>query len=333
MAWRGADLARRGDWIDALTPDELTGLGEAASRLGEDPDGWIGTRPEDLPLGPLAARIARMADELENGRGFLLIRGLDATMALPEVKKRYWALGVHFGRIVPQNMKGELLGSVTDKGSRYLEDVNARGYTSNDEMFFHSDAGDAVSLLCVRQARTGGENAIVSTMTIYNALLEEAPHLLPVLARGFPVYVRDDAKGARVGGITAGEVSGRRFPVFSAYKGRLSGGINLKSVRAVPQVTGVPFTSEETEALDAFEAIATRDGMALSLRTQPGDILIVNNYMVLHKRTRFNDYDAPERKRLLLRFWINLHNGRELSPDVEAALRSGFDATPVMEAA
>jgi len=121
--------------------------------------------------------------------------------------------------------------------------------------------------------------------------------------------------------------------VFSHYKGRLSGGINLKSVRAVAQVTGVPFTSEETEALDAFESIATRDGMALSLRAQPGDILIVNNCMVLHKRTGFEDYEAPDRKRLLLRFWINLHNGRELAPEIETALRRGFDATPVVEAA
>jgi alpha-ketoglutarate-dependent taurine dioxygenase len=333
QAWRGAELIRTDAWIDVLTAEEREGLARTANALPDDPNQWIHMDRAALPAPELDIRALSLCDELENGRGFVLIRGLDPHLPMLELKKQYWALCVHLGAIVPQNAKGELLGSVMDKGSRYLADVHARGYTSNDEMFFHSDAGDAVSLLCVRQAMQGGANAIVSMMTVYNAVLREAPHIMPLLYRGFPIYIREEGKDVMAGGEPVRRVTNRRFPVFSFYKGRLSGGINFKSVRAVPQITGVPFLPEEQEALDILEAIANREGNRLEFFMQPGDIMIVNNYMVLHKRYRFEDYAEPERKRLLLRFWLNLHNGRELEPGIAASLRAGFAVTPVMEAA
>jgi hypothetical protein len=34
-------------------------------------------------------------------------------------------------------------------------------------------------------------------------------------------------------------------------------------------------------------------------------MLIVNNLAVLHARTRFEDAEAPEQRRLLLRYWLD----------------------------
>jgi alpha-ketoglutarate-dependent taurine dioxygenase len=330
-AWIGAELAARKDYIDHLNDNERLELTEAAALLPDDPNSWIGLGRERLPLPTLGPRIAAVANQLEYGRGFALIRGLDPDLSDAELKRQYWIIGSHLGQVVPQNHHGELMGSVTDKGSRYKEDVHARGYTSNDELVFHSDVGDAVALLCVRPARSGGENAIVSTMAIYNTVLDEAPHLLPMLYEGFPVYIRDDADGVGFGGNMTRQVSARRYPVFSYYEGVLSGGINFKSIRAVPIVSGQPFNEQENEALDFVEAVTQRPEMRLDLRLDRGEILIVNNYMVLHKREKFEDFDDPDQKRLLKRLWINLHSARTLHPSLQLAMRGGYEAVPVME--
>jgi hypothetical protein len=42
----------------------------------------------------------------------------------------------------------------------------------------------------------------------------------------------------------------------------------------------------------------------------------LNNYVVLHSRTAFEDFPEPERKRHLLRLWLTAPNGRKLSPQV-----------------
>ena len=53
-------------------------------------------------------------------------------------------------------------------------------------MASHADGSLATDIATLRSARgNGGDNSIVSTMTIYNRILEEAPHILDTLYRGF----------------------------------------------------------------------------------------------------------------------------------------------------
>ena len=41
---------------------------------------------------------------------------------------------------------------------------------------------------------------------------------------------------------------------------------------------------------------------------------MVNNHIVMHARTEFEDYPEPERRRHLLRTWLAVPNSRPLSP-------------------
>lgn len=331
VAWTGQTLQGACDWIDRLDDREAAELEAAASRLPDRTADWLGLTAAELPLPHLGRHIARMADELENGRGFVLLRGLDVRRPIQDVRRMYWVLGLHFGRPITQNARGELMAEVTDRGGRYGVDPHARGYTSSAEMRLHNDPSDAVALLCVRAAREGGESTIVSSMAIYNRVLEEAPEILETLYRGFHYYIRlaetADGDGPR------GQVSARRDEMYIYADDRLSGGVNFQSIRSLAMVTGERLSGEEQRALDIVEAIANRPELALHLSLEPGDLLIVNNHMVLHKRTAFTDFAEPEQKRLLLRFWLNLHNGRWLPPDsAKAQARRGFPVTPVVVA-
>ena len=62
------------------------------------------------------------------------------------------------------------------------------------------------------------------------------------------------------------------------------------------------------------EDLAVTPELCLTMDFQPGDIQFLNNYVIIHTRTAFRDGDTPDKKRLLLRLWLNLHEGRKLAP-------------------
>lgn len=56
---------------------------------------------------------------------------------------------------------------------------------------------------------------------------------------------------------------------------------------------------------------------------EPGDILMMNNYTVLHARTPFEDWETPERQRLLLRLWLNLCSRRPFAENFTGRFNTG----------
>ena len=54
-----------------------------------------------------------------------------------------------------------------------------------------------------------------------------------------------------------------------------------------------------------------------------GDIQLLSNHSVLHSRAAFEDYPEPERKRDLLRLWLNVREGRPLVPEFAERLNTG----------
>ena len=51
---------------------------------------------------------------------------------------------------------------------------------------------------------------------------------------------------------------------------------------------------------------------------EPGDLLLLNNWVTLHRRTAFEDHPEPERKRHILRIWLAVPNSRPLDPMFKA---------------
>ena len=70
----------------------------------------------------------------------------------------------------------------------------------------------------------------------------------------------------------------------------------------------------EMATLDFFDEMSHSAELRLDMDFQPGDIQLLNNHMIVHSRTEFEDWPEPERRRHLLRLWLNLHNGRPLEP-------------------
>jgi hypothetical protein len=91
------------------------------------------------------------------------------------------------------------------------------------------------------------------------------------------------------------------------------------------------FTAEEIEAIDIFRATAHR--LQFETRLEPGEATFLNNYTVMHARSEFEDWDEPERKRLMLRLWLDAErNRRPVVPEIRIyenqGGRGGIDYQP-----
>ena len=50
---------------------------------------------------------------------------------------------------------------------------------------------------------------------------------------------------------------------------------------------------------------------------EPGDIQLLNNHLIYHARTRYDDYPEKDKKRLLLRLWLAAPGSRPLPAGYE----------------
>lgn len=307
VAWKGIELAKDDSWIYYLSEKAIASLERALFQVKQKGLKAPDFNKEDFPIPDLANEIAYFIDELENGKGFLLIRGLPmARYTDEEASIIYWGLGVHLGIPVAQNAKGDLLGHVIDQGLD-INDSNVRGYQTNAHLPFHPDGSDVVGLLSLRKAKYGGLSSIVSSIAVYNEILEKYPEYLGILYR--PFYI--DRRGEEA----PGESPVYSSPVFSYYKGKLSCRYNRGYVESAQAKTGIYLSKVGIEAYDLMDSLLHDENMHFDMMLEPGDMQFVNNYTVLHSRTVYEDYDEPERKRHLLRLWLTMPNGREIAPD------------------
>jgi hypothetical protein len=121
MAWRGTDL-KKDDIAFDLTPGHATALQELLHKFRQEGLGIGQILPKHCRHPALDTDLARVFDEIQEGRGIVIIRGIPVDgFSVDDVSAIFWAIGCHFGRGVSQSARGDLLGLVRDEtppGSR-----------------------------------------------------------------------------------------------------------------------------------------------------------------------------------------------------------------------
>lgn len=324
-AWTRAVLEGDRSWEIRLTPAQAEEVSAAVARVaGRGLRGAEFAR-DDFVLPGLAPLLRDVQEELENGRGVALLRGLPMDGADEERAARIvWGIGLHLGRPLKQinrvnlaGYKDNLIGHITDQGIDYNA-PNAIGSGTSAEQMPHVDGSDLVGLLCVRPAEDGGGiSRISSSMAIWNALLDQAPDVIETLNEGFLHDLRgDEAKGG-------GPLTPHRIPVYSAFGGVLSCNFNSKTVEQAARKRGETLTPAERRALDAVLHFALDPAYQLEMRLETGDFQVLNNYTVLHSRTAWRDPPDAARKRLMLRLWLKSFVSRPLAPNFAGGYVTG----------
>src|SRR5215471_3311102 len=304
-AWYGPVMAASNEWLYSLSEAEIGEVDLAMRSVAAAALDMAAIGPDGFPLPTLGPRLGQLLDEVLNGRGFVLIRGLPiGRWTRREAAIAFLGIGSHLGGLRSQNAQGHILGHVRDAGLS-SRDPNVRIYQTRERQTYHTDSCDVVGLLCLQPARSGGLSSLVSSVTIYNEMRRRRPDLLEALFEP----IETDRRGE----VPVGQKPYFSIPVFNWHAGLLSVIYQRQYIESARRFADVPpLTSQQIEALDLFDSLANDPALHLLMEFRSGDVQLVHNHTLLHDRTAFEDWPEPERKRHLLRLWLAPQEARPL---------------------
>jgi alpha-ketoglutarate-dependent taurine dioxygenase len=300
QAWTAATAGDAGQWYQTIDEDvweELLDIVRAADEAQRITD----LRVSGKVRRSLADGLTPTLDELEHGRGFVILRRLPLErFSQREAVGVYWLLGQLLGEPFAQNVEGTLLYDVRNAGGDLAS--GARFSVTSYESSFHTDNSfgdtvlDYVGLLCLHGAKAGGLSQNVSGLAVVEWLARNHPAELAVLKQPFHVDRR--------GGALQGESPTAYRPVI-AYE---QGGLVVRYLRHWIEVghekARQPLSVDQQRALNTLDATLARPELRVEFMLQPGEIYFTNNRLVFHNRTAFEDFPEPDRKWHLVRLWL-----------------------------
>ncbi|MGQ0431723.1 MAG: TauD/TfdA family dioxygenase [Microthrixaceae bacterium] len=294
--WRSDELAVSYVWH--LTDDHVEELDAALRHAEAGTADVLDITRAHFPLPTLGPLLVDLTRELIDGRGVVLLRGLPVDRYdKARASSIYWGVGMHLGRPWPQNVKGHLLGDVTDQG-KDVADPTARGNEIGGVRFpFHSDGSDLVGLFCLDAGASGGESIVANAVAIHNELVRTDPEVAAELYRPLPYDLRgEQAPGAR---------SWYEMPVFTRRHDRLFVRYIRPYIESSRRHADAPAVTEAARAaMDRVDEMCADPRFHVSMQLEPGDMQFVNNHHVLHARAAYADDRASGRIRHLKRLWL-----------------------------
>src|SRR5438552_2605146 len=330
--WHGHDMAESKRWQRQLSPLQLAEIDAALRGARARGLRWEAMTAADFPLPSFAPLAEDIRAELEDGCGLLLLRGHDpGRYAIDELKLLYAGLCRHIGTLVYSNRGGEIMREIRDVtrddqrdvGERYgaLPDPGKPGAflssyartLTNQLLRFHTDRCDVVALFCIRQAKSGGLSQLCSSPAVHNEMLRRRPELCAALYE--PVW------RSRFGEEDATDDSSYPLPVWGVRGGKFTSHYSRTFIEVAQRRAEVPrLRAEQAEALDLLHELA--EELCLEMSFAPGDIQFVNNHVIYHARTEFEDDPTAGADRLLLRLWLAVPNSRALPAGHEVLWRA-----------
>lgn len=250
--------------------------------------------PGSFPLPTAAPVLRRLGDVVTRGAGFALLRGVPVDED-PDLICA--GVGCYAGRIVPQGAEQVPVQHVRDRGADPKVPTTL-SYQHSAALGYHADPTDIVALLCVRSAKSGGLSSIVRSAAVHDELARTRPDLVQVL---YQPWWRDLRTGD-------GPDSFRQSPVYARDDhGQLSVSYGPDYIRSAQRGAHVPsLSSAQLEAMALLDQLNSDPRFSVTMDLRPGDMQFLNNHIILHGRTAYEDYPEPERRRDLIRLWLNV---------------------------
>ena len=297
-----AETLLENDGLIALDADCKAEIDTVAAILASNPLPIEALRISDVDMPACQATMSRARDQLENGIGFAVIDRLPVERLEVDIsKKLYWLLMSMAGRPVAQSWDGAMVYDVLDTGKKSTAGSGIRSSKTNGGQSYHCDntfnlPPDFVGLLCIQTAKKGGMSGLISLETVYNLLLDEFPDVLPRLYE--PFYFDRQAEHA------PGDQRWSYKPVYEADGERVTAYFNPRRVEHGYELRDIGMDAKTREAIQALQRVSERSGLGKDFTFERGQIQIVNNKRLAHRRTAFRDWPEPERRRHLVRIWL-----------------------------
>jgi hypothetical protein len=112
--WTAQQMRADRRWVHEMSDADRADLRaalEGVERFGGD----LRFGRAEFPLGAFGERLDRIRDEVEQGTGVTLLRGLPiADWDADTTRRAYWGIGSHLGTALAQTPRAALLVEVTD---------------------------------------------------------------------------------------------------------------------------------------------------------------------------------------------------------------------------
>lgn len=298
-AWRRDDV-QDADWKLPIPPAALAEIEAVVQALRAHPVPTLLLRAEDHPLAACHAFMAQVRTVLRDGVGFAVLDRLPVDRyAKAESTAIYWLLSQLIERPVAQAYKGTMLYDVWDTGKDTGPRVRAD--VTNDDLSWHTDYGfnhppPYLGLLVLATARLGGVSAVASLHAGHNTMLQRHPDLL---ARLYRPYLWN-----RQGEHPEGDPICTSNPVFSVIGGEVRARYNRSLQPVGYRLVGREIDAAGMAALNTLHDVMMEPDHQLEFVLEAGQIQYVNNARVAHRRTTFEDWPEPERRRHLVRIFL-----------------------------
>lgn len=307
QAWRGPSLPVD-QYLLPIPDDCLAELDRVAAELRAAPVPTLLLVPEHFALERCAHLMATARERLDHGPGFVVLDRLPLErLSRPEAVDLYWLLASMLEPPVAQEWKGTVIYDVRHDGQAYGADT--RGALTPVELEMHTDSsmGEAppnyLGLLTLATARTGGMSIVASARAAHNHFLQAHPALL---RRLYEPFYRDHQQ------YQAADAAATNFrPVFACDAGGLRTRFNARHIVRGYEKTGRVLDAAGAEAVRLMDAFLGDPANRLDLWLEPGQIQILNNRVIVHGRTAYEDHVEPERRRHLVRLWLRAGDRRQ----------------------
>ena len=302
-AWVRADLKEE-DWLFRLPPGCLAEIRAAAAQLRADPMPPEKRYSSQFKLDECRKLMARVGEALDEGARFAIVERLPLDELGEDAGKGvYWLLSSMLARPVEQKLTGIRTYDVHDTGRKAAAGSGVRPDQTNMEQYFHNDNSyntsppEYVGLLCVRPARSGGISHVINFYTVHNELLRTHPEVLPRLYRPFWFDRQKE--------YLPGEKEVIFEPMFSFDgDGRLRARLGLFQIASGYTLMNEPMDEEAKAAIAALKEVFAKSALTFDFVLERGQMQFANNRELCHRRTGFEDFDEPAKKRLLVRLWL-----------------------------
>jgi alpha-ketoglutarate-dependent taurine dioxygenase len=305
-AWRGPSLAR--DEYVVPIPDECRAeLRGVLQELRAAPVPTLLLLPEHFDLAACARWMAAARERLDHGPGFVILDRLDLDdMTRQEAIDLYWILANLIEPPVAQEWKGTVIYDVRHDGQEYGADTRGALTPVGLEMHNDSSMGEAppnyLGLLCLQTAKSGGMSIVSSALAAHNHFMQTRPD---VLQRLYAPFYRDHQDYQ-----AADAASKNDRPVF-AWDGKLRTRFNARHIVRGYEKTGRVLDPLGAEAVRLMDEFLSDPQNRLDLWLERGQIQLLNNRVIVHGRTPYEDHDDPDRHRHLVRLWLRAGDRRQ----------------------
>lgn len=234
------------------------------------------------PLARLAPILVDVAARLDTGRGFCLLRGLPFD--------RHGAAAAEATLLELCTHLGKRLSAEGSPVARLIGPVPEAGAASGPPRF-HSEACDAIALLCLANTPDAAPHVLISAGAVHNEIMRRDRAALAELYEPAPLIEEGAVVERAVFTMTEGAFAAR----YTRYA--------VEEAAAAPQPGAAPLSAGLRPAFDLLDAVCAEAPLMLKLEPRPGDLLLFNPHLIWKRRTlteaAAGDPEAPQEFRRL----------------------------------